>query len=658
MRVAFVLMTHALMLTAIAAAAAQTTATAPGDTAAPGVDPRTYFKITVVDLQTGRGVPLVELRTVSAIRHYTDSAGVVAFYEPGLMNHDVFFFVTSHGYEFPADHFGMRGKALRTTPGGAAKIEIRRINIAERLYRVTGGGIYRDSVLLGERAPISHPVLDGLVLGQDSVFSIVHRGKVYWFWGDTSRPAYPLGNFHMSGATSQLPAQGGLDPEVGVDLAYFVDEHGFSRPMAPMAGSGPTWADAFVVLRDADGRDCMYGAYAKIRPEDMAAHERGLMVLDDDRQQFEKLATFPLDTPIYPGGHALRHKDGDVEYVYFATPYPLTRVRATPAAYRDLSTYEAFTCLKPGSTVDDPQIDRADDGTVRYGWKRNAPAVQALAQDKLIKAGTLKPDEALLHLQEADTGKPVLAHAGSVYWNAYRHRWVMITCEQFGTSMLGETWFAEADTPLGPWVYARKIVTHDQYTFYNPKQHPMFDKDNGRIVFFEGTYANTFSGNPDRTPRYDYNQIMYKLDLADERLALPVAVYEWAGADGAHRYGTIVDVPKQAGDRSVAFFALDRPTGRAIAVYRKADDSRDAALVAAADGAKTNASAKPAFYALPADVEDLPATTLPLYEFVADDGHARAYSTDAERSMPGYQRSAAPICRVWRNPMHVRLPMP
>ena len=42
----------------------------------------------------------------------------------------------------------------------------------------------------------------------------------------------------------------------------------------------------------------------------------------------------------------------------------------------------------------------------------------------------------------------------------------------------------------------------------------MFDKENGRYIFFEGTYTNMFSGNPDQTPRYDYNQIMYKLDLA------------------------------------------------------------------------------------------------------------------------------------------------
>src|SRR4051794_9628256 len=69
------------------------------------------FAIRVVDEQTGRGVPLVELRTVHGVRLYTDSAGIAAFDEPGLMDGDVFFFVSSHGYEFGKDGFGYRGRA-------------------------------------------------------------------------------------------------------------------------------------------------------------------------------------------------------------------------------------------------------------------------------------------------------------------------------------------------------------------------------------------------------------------------------------------------------------------------------------------------------------------------------------------------------------------
>src|SRR5678815_132342 len=63
------------------------------------------FRITVVDSQSGRGVPLVELTTVNGITHVTDSAGVIAFDEPGMLNQDVFFGVRSHGYSYPKDGF-------------------------------------------------------------------------------------------------------------------------------------------------------------------------------------------------------------------------------------------------------------------------------------------------------------------------------------------------------------------------------------------------------------------------------------------------------------------------------------------------------------------------------------------------------------------------
>jgi hypothetical protein len=85
-----------------------------------------------VDQQTGRGVPLVELKTTNNILYFTDSNGIVAFYEPGLMDREVFFFVESHGYEFPKDGFGMRGTRLKITPGGSAVVKINCVNIAVR----------------------------------------------------------------------------------------------------------------------------------------------------------------------------------------------------------------------------------------------------------------------------------------------------------------------------------------------------------------------------------------------------------------------------------------------------------------------------------------------------------------------------------------------
>ena len=487
-----------------------------------GKGPERYFTIEVVDEQTKRGVPLVELRTVNEVRYYTDSAGLVAFYEPGLMDRDVFFYVTSHGYAFPKDGFGMRGKRLRTRPGGTGQIRIKRTNIAERLYRITGQGIYRDTVLVGRQPPTRKPVLNGRVLGQDSVMALPYRGKIHWFWGDTSRESYPLGQFAMSGATSQLPAQGGLDPSVGVDLAYFVDDEGFSRKMAPLPEHGMVWLDGFLTLPDDSGRERLVAHYGLMKSLGERL-EHGLMVLSDEKEVFERLLRLADDVRLHPQGQAFRVTTGGQAYWYFAQPYPFVRVTADWKAWRDPAAYEAFTCLAPGSDYekDAPSLDRGPHGRLVWGWKRNTAVLDAKQQAELVASGKMKAGEAWIGLRDAGTGKALVAHRASVHWNAFRRRWIMILCEFWGTSALGEIWYAEADKPEGPWRRARKIVTHEKYSFYNPAHHPFFDQEGGRIIYFEGTYTKAFSGAAVATPRYDYNQIMYRLDLADRRLALP-----------------------------------------------------------------------------------------------------------------------------------------
>jgi len=615
-------------------------------------EPSDYFKITVVDDQTGRGVPLVELRTVNNIRYYTDSAGVVAFHEPGLMGSRMYFGVSSHGYEFAKDGFGYAGTRLQVTPGGSAVLKIRRINVAERLYRMTGAGIYRDSVLVGDKPPTQQPLLNGLVFGSDSVVNTVYRGKVYWFWGDTNKPSYPLGNFHVPGAISSLPADGGLDPEIGVDLSYFLGKDGFAKPTAQMPGQGPTWIDGLVTVKDRDGHERLFAKYVKVKPP-MQIYERGLVEFDDEQQQFAHRTKFPMDTPLVPTGHPMKYVEDGVEYVYFGHPYPSVRVRATAEDLRDLSKYESFTCLKQDVREESPELDRAADGTLRFAWKPAAPAVGEKLRTTLIKQKKLRDDEGLICLKDVEHGKRVLGHGGSVYWNEFRKRWVMMVLESFGTSLLGEIWYAEADTPLGPWIYARKIVTHEKYSFYNPKQHPMLDKDGGRTIFFEGTYANMFSGNPDQTPRYNYNQIMYKLALGDPRLVLPVPVYDRTAAsdDAPPPYVTGEHLnPDDRGGR-IAWYAPDRPFDVSVPVL--ADRNEDGAFILSVGihPRKSQDPSQPLFHALPANLSNPPETTVPLYEFVSEDGKRRTYSTQETIDAVGYRRSDQALCLVWPKPL-------
>lgn len=199
------------------------------------------FVIQVLDSQTGRGVPLVELRTDNQRAWYSDSNGVVAVSDAWAMGRDVFFGVTSHGYRFEHVVFDETGIILSVKPGGSAEIRVVRENIAERLYRITGAGIYADSVAAGLSVPIRQPLLNAGVTGQDTALAIPYRGRIYWFWGDTSGTAQV--NFNVSGATSLAPGAGGLDPGRGVDLQYFVGPDGFSRPMLPLERRGLVWLE-------------------------------------------------------------------------------------------------------------------------------------------------------------------------------------------------------------------------------------------------------------------------------------------------------------------------------------------------------------------------------------------------------------------------------
>ena len=138
-----------------------------------------YAEIRVLDEATGRGVPLVELRTVDAQRFVTDNAGRVAFREPDLMGREVFFHVKSHGYEVKKDGFGHAGVRVTPVAGKVATIKVKRVNIAERVCRLTGRGLWRDSELLGHKVPKTN---NGLVAGQDSIQSAIY--DAYWRWDD------------------------------------------------------------------------------------------------------------------------------------------------------------------------------------------------------------------------------------------------------------------------------------------------------------------------------------------------------------------------------------------------------------------------------------------------------------------------------------------
>ncbi len=620
------------------------------------------FRITVVDAETGRGVPLVELTTTSNDTYVTDSAGVVAFGEPGLINQRVFFSIKSHGYEYPRDGFGYSGVALNVTPRGSATIKLRRVNTAERLYRITGQGIYRDSVLLGDMPPIENPLINGQVMGQDTVEVIPYRGMLYWFWGDTAKPQYPLGNFAVSGATSRLPTGGGLDPEAGINLRYFVNADGFSKKMCPIEGPGPVWIDGLMTVEGGAGKQCLLAKYVRMKSLG-ETYERGLAMFNDEEEVFEPIKRFDLAAPLYPRSHAVLVRTGATEYFYFPAPIPNVRVRANLGDIKVPAAYEAFTCLVSGSRGDEkePALDRNGEGGLVWAWKADTAPVDCAKQQDLINRGLMKPQEAWPHLRDVETGAAILTHSGSVYYNAYRKRWVMIAQQQWGSpSFIGEVWFAEADTILGPWVYARKVVTHEDYSFYNVTHHPFFDTEGGRRIYFEGTYTATFSRSPVKTPRYDYNQIMYALSLDDPRLVLPVPVYEMTDSVGNIEYltGDSISARRTWGQvRRLAFFAVppSRHCEGLVPVMSQPGEATAAggARLTTAPSTGTQGLGRIAFLALPSDPAPDLSVSVPLFEYRQPESGKRFYSTQANLPTSDAKRTEKPICHVWHNPVKI-----
>ena len=174
-------------------------------------------RIEIVEQGSGWPVPLVELRTTHHARFVSDNGGYIAFDLPELLGRETWFEVLGHGYEVKADGFGMRGVRLKPEPGKTLRVEVRRTSIAKRIGRLTGAGLFAESQELGRELDWR----ESGIVGQDSVQNVVHRGRLYWFWGDTTLAKYPLGIFHGTGATTPFQSHWRtLEPPLRLQLDY------------------------------------------------------------------------------------------------------------------------------------------------------------------------------------------------------------------------------------------------------------------------------------------------------------------------------------------------------------------------------------------------------------------------------------------------------
>jgi hypothetical protein len=436
--------------------------------------PQQPCRIEVREQGSGLPVPLVELRTTHHQRFVTDNAGVIALDSPELMGRETWFDVNGYGYSVKKDGFGMSGIRLTPEYGKTLRVEVQRDIVAKRLGRLTGSGLFAESQKLGEYSQTPETG----VFGCDSVQTAVYNGRLFWVWGDTTLAHYPLGIFDSTAATTDITpfSRLMLKPPLFLEYQYFTDNAEKPRGVAAMPGDGPTWLSGCAVLPDKKGTQRLVAVYAKIQPP-LEPYEYGLCVWNNAKESFEHLRTIwkkeqdlPWSKPLTPEGHALLWKDKQgKQWVFFGDPFPRLRCPATYEAWQNPDQWE----------------------------KLDPPSKLISAKEQL----------------------PVEPHSGSMVWSEFRQRWIAVFMQKFGKpAAFGEVWYAESREPTGTWGNVVKILSHGNYTFYNPCLHAESFSADAKVLLFEGTFAAMFADKPEMVPRYDYTQILYRLDLDDPAL--------------------------------------------------------------------------------------------------------------------------------------------
>ena len=520
------------------------------------------FYIQVVDQETGRGIPLAMVSTQDWVVWWTDSNGIAAITESDLQpdpatgrSGDVWIYVSSWGYTDPADGGDAEfpGHGIVMAPGSFERVELRRDNRAERLYRFTGAGVFRDSLLAGVATPLTDPTHSAKVAGQDSTQVAYYKGRVMYFFGDTLVRDDPFGVFSSTGASTSL-----LDVNASsfLELEYFLEEleENSTSPVAMVPiDEWFTWVQAFATVDAGTENEALLGFWAEHDGDTMNTTAFGSMIWDDVAGHFQLLKNFTgqafsqyctdpwCSYVLWEGAHSLlATRDGEPcnasdpeAYVYLActTPlvrFPLAAAAAAEGAFESFALWESYTPLVEGATLaqPSPQLERdPTTGSLVYGWKRGTGALGPDDEQAFIARGEMAPDESLVWgaTTDAETGDTITLSGGDIQWSEHRQKWVYISQKQDDGNN-GEVWYSESDELLGPYDTAVKIITHEDnddmqhtmgsYTFYNVVQYPFAAE--GGYIFISGTAdAATDMDNSARAnvARYDYNNIIYRLDL-------------------------------------------------------------------------------------------------------------------------------------------------
>lgn len=254
-----------------------------------------------------------------------------------------------------------------------------------------------------------------------------------------------------------------------------------------MDHQGPVWLGGLVVLPDSQGAEHLVATYVKIKNR-LEPVEYGLCEWDEKIESFvpqrvlwtqkDGNARRP-DSLLVPDGQPVRFRPQvGQEKLLFVNPF---------AEVQMLYSYEAW--LDPSSWTL-PTTQEAN------GWRDGIWTDSEVSESSIAES------------------TPVKAHRGDMAWSSRLGKWVMIFTQIGGeSSFLGEVWYTSSESPLGPWDAPTPVVTHKNYSFYNPIIYEHALNQESPYLYFEGTYTAEFADHAEKTPRFDYNQVLYRLDL-------------------------------------------------------------------------------------------------------------------------------------------------
>jgi hypothetical protein len=253
--------------------------------------------------------------------------------------------------------------------------------------------------------------------------------------------SYPLGHFWMAAAVSELPGRGGWSrmwaSTCGIWWTTRVsaaggaagrrERHDLGRRVCHAAGRHGTRTVAVslcshgVPLEDARARTWPCSMTTRrIRDLESAGHGR--------------------PAPVSGTSPRVPASGRRVEHLYFGEVFPPCASRPTGSTtWIPRPTRCSHASIRPAThpTTNCCWIPK---DRVHYHWQRGGSRSTQAVERRLIAAGRLPQEQARFLPVDTDTGQRVLMHRGSVRWNEYRQRWIMIATQKevllFGRSLV------------------------------------------------------------------------------------------------------------------------------------------------------------------------------------------------------------------------------